>query len=171
VSFTLNCIDVLVGDESFIALRKRRVRHRTLATVESKVRAYADQRAIDDQQADAEAQRALMQAQQRLDQKVAELRTRDDLDEQTKNIMARNVQEVESRRLEAVKVTIDAERNAKIERSKETMESQVRAIQGNIKTLAGLLPPIPVFGFGIGIFLRRRRREKEGAAAARRLRS
>jgi ABC-2 type transport system permease protein len=171
VSFVLNCMDVLVGDESFIALRNRRVRHRTLATVESKVRAFGEERAAEDQQAEAEAQRALSQAQQRLDQKIAELRQRADLDEQTKNIMARNLQEVESRRLEAARATIEAERNVKIERSKEIMESQVRAIQSNIKTLAGLLPPIPVFGVGIVIFLRRRQREKEGAAAARRLRS
>jgi ABC-2 type transport system permease protein len=85
--------------------------------------------------------------------------------------MARNLQEVENRRFEAMKATIDAERNAKVNRSREDMEAQVRGIQDNIKTLAGLLPPIPVFGVGIVIFLKRRRREKEGAAAARRLRS
>jgi len=77
--------------------------------------------------------------------------------------LSRNLQEVENRRFEAAKATIEAERNIKIDRAKEVMESQVRAIQGNIKTLAGLLPPIPVFAVGIGIFMRRRRREKEGA--------
>jgi ABC-2 type transport system permease protein len=171
VPFILNCMDILVDDNSFIALRNRRVKHRTLTTVESKVRRYAEERAVEQQQAEMEAQRALSQAQQRLDQKITEVVQRDDLDEQTKNIMARNLQEVENRRLEATKATIEAERDAKIEHSKEVMESQVRAIQSNIKTAAGLLPPIPVFGLGVVIFVRRRRREKEGAAAARRLRS
>ncbi len=171
ISLFLNCMDVLVGDESFIALRNRRVKHRTLETVEEKIRAFSEERAVEEQQAEAGAQRAMSQAQHRLDEKVSEVRRRDDLDEQTKNIMARNLQEVENRRFEAAKATIAAERNAKIDRSKEVMESQIRAIQGNIKTLAGLLPPIPVFAVGIGILLRRRRREKEGAAAARRLRS
>jgi ABC-2 type transport system permease protein len=171
ISFFLNCMDMLVGDESFIALRNRRVKHRTLTTVEARIRAFGDQRAAEDQQAEMDAQNALAQAQQRLDEKVLEVRRRDDLDEQTKNIMARNLQESESRKFEAVKTTIDEERNTKIEQSKEIMESQVRSIQSNIKTMAGLLPPIPVFGVGIIIFLRRHRREKEGAAAVRRLRN
>jgi ABC-2 type transport system permease protein len=171
IPFIINCMDVLVGDESFIALRNRRVRHRTLTTVEKKVRTYAEERAVEQQQAELEAQRALSQAQQRLDQKISEVGQRTDLDEQTKNIMARNLQEVENRRLEAAKATIEAERDTKIDHSKEVMESQVRSIQSNIKTLAGLLPPIPVFALGVVIFVKRRQREKEGAAAARRLRS
>jgi len=171
VSFFVNCIDVLVGDDSFIELRNRRVRHRTLTTVEARTRAYAERRAAEEQQARMDAQRALMDAQARLDEKVAEVRGRPDLDEQTKQIMARNLQEVENRRFEAVRATIEADRDAKIESSKEGMESQIRAIQSNIRTLAGLIPPIPVLGMGIVIFVRRRKREKEGAAAARRLRS
>ena len=148
----------------------RRVQYRTLTTVEARTRAYADKRAKEEQQAQAEAQSAMAEAQQHLDGKVAELSGRSDLDATTKQIMARNLQESETRKFDASKAAIEADRDAKVERSKEDMESQVRRIQSGIKTLAGLLPPIPVFAMGIYIFMRRQRREREGTAAARRLR-
>lgn len=171
IPFFLNCMDVLVGDESFINLRKKRAKHRTLETVEAQTQEFIERRLQQEQNAEKEAQDALTQAQQNLNKKVDEVRTRTDLDDQTKQIMAQNLQEVENRRFEVLKADIEARKEAQISYGKEEMESEIRAIQTKIRSLAVTLPPIPVFVMGVLIFLRRRRREKEGAAAARRLRS
>lgn len=170
VSFFLNCMDVLVGDESFITLRSKRPRHRTLETVEEQTRKFVEQRNKEEQDAEAEASKALREAQKRLNERVDEVRQRTDLDERTKQIMAKNLQEVENRKFEAIKANIEAEKEAKIARSKEKMEEHIRSIEGNIKTFAVILPPIPVFVLGVLIFVRRQKREREGELAARRLR-
>ncbi len=170
VTFFLNAIDTLVGDDSFIDLRSRRARHRTLERLEAQTAEFVDQRTEDERTAEADAEDALAQAQGRLDERVAELKGRGDIDAQTMQIMVRNLERVENRRLEVLSATIESEKAAKIQASRETMEGRIRQIQTTIKTFAILLPPVPVFVGGVAMFIRRRRREREGAVLAHQLR-
>jgi ABC-2 type transport system permease protein len=170
VTFFLNAMDSLVEDDSFIALRSRRARHRTLERVEAQTAEFIEQRTLDEQQAETDAEQALTDAQNRLNERVAEVQDRDDIDAQAKQIMARNLQEVENRRLQVLSTNIQTEKETQIRASLERMETQIRGIQSRIKTFAILLPPVPVLAFGVMVFVRRQRRERDGAAAARRLR-
>ena len=170
VTFFLNAMDTLVRDESFVALRNRRVRHRTLTRVEDQTREFVEQRTADEAEASLQAERALAEAQSRLDARVAEVQDRDDLDAQTKEIMARNLEEVENRRFDVEKTNIETRKERTVREAEERMESQIRRIQGGIRSLAVLLPPIPVFLLGVYIFIRRQERARAGAVAAHRLR-
>jgi ABC-2 type transport system permease protein len=170
ITFFLNAIDVLAGDQSFVALRNRHVKHRTLERVETQTRSFVERRTREEQQADKDARAALDDARTRLKSRVQEIEARRDFDAQAKEIMARNLQETEERRLRVLETTIDQEKNAKIQASRETMEAQVRRIRSTIRTVAVLLPPIPVVLVGATIFVRRERRERENARALRRLR-
>ncbi len=170
VTFFLNALDTLVGEDSFIELRSRRARHRTLERLEAQTAGFLDQRTRDERQAEQEAEAALTEAQARLNERVAALQNRGDIDSQTMQIMVRNLEEVESRRLEVLSTNIETEKQIKIQASRETMVSQLRRIQTTIRMFAILLPPIPVLLGGVAVLARRRRRERAGAAEARRLR-
>ena len=170
ITFFLNAMDTLLGEDAFIDLRSRRARHRTLERVEAQTAEFIEQRTAEEQQAEADAEQALTEAQQRLNDRVAELQGRNDIDAQTRQIMVRNLEEVENRRLEVLSANIETEKDTRIQASRENMEAQIRRIQTSIKTFAILLPPVPVVVLGIAIFVRRNRREREGAAAAHRLR-
>jgi len=170
VPFFLNAIDLLAGDDSFIALRSRRGRHRTLERLEAQTRNFADRRAREEQQAEKDARTALGDARNRLSKRVADLNARPDLDEVAKRILVQNLEESENRQLRVLQTKITEARDAKIQASRETMEIQIQSIRTRIRVLAVLLPPLPVLLVGVVLFVRRTRREREGARALRRLR-
>jgi ABC-2 type transport system permease protein len=170
VEFFLNAMDVLAGDESFIPLRDRRVRHRTLERVEAQTRRFVEQRTREEQQAEKDAQAALDEARSRLKTRVDAIESRRDLDALARQIMTRNLQAAEQRRLRVLESNIATEREATVQASRETMEAEIRRIRGTIRLIAVLLPPVPVLVLGLVIFARRRRREREGARAVGRLR-
>ncbi len=167
VTFVLNAVDTLVRDESFIALRKRRPRHRTLEAVEARTQVYESRRAEETQLALGDAEQRLKEAQARLDLAVRAIEARADLDEQTRQIMISNVQATESRRLAVARANIEDERQRHIENARAGMESSVRGIQNTIKLLAVSLPPIPAFALFVFVSLRKLRRERIGVSTDR----
>jgi ABC-2 type transport system permease protein len=167
VTFLLNAVDELAGDKAFIALRKRRPRHRTLEAVEARTRAYESQRVDEMRQAEAIADARLKEAQARLDKAVKEIEQRRDLDEQSKQVMIENVQAVENRRLQVARATIEDEKQRQIENSRADMENSVRGIQNTIRLLAVALPPIPALLLFLFVSVKRLARERIGVPVDR----
>jgi ABC-2 type transport system permease protein len=167
VTFLLNCVDQLAGDPSFIALRKRRPKQRTLEAVEARTRTYETQRLHESEQAEALADQRLKEAQARLDSSVRQVEGRGDLDEQTKEVMIANLKSAENRRLEVARANIDDEKQRQIEDSRAEMENSIRGIQNTIKLMAVALPPIPAFIVFLIVSVRRLRRERIGVPVDR----
>ncbi len=167
VTFLLNAVDQLAEDDSFIALRKHRRRHRTLTTVEAQTRRYEEGRLEETRRAEQEAEEKLKVAQARLDESVKSLQERTDLDSQTKRIMITNQQNIENRRLTVARSNIEDEKERLIETARGDMESAVRAIQNTIKLLAVALSPVPAFLLFLFVSVRRRQREQIGVARER----
>jgi ABC-2 type transport system permease protein len=170
ITFFLNCLDVLAGDKAFIALRQRRVRYRTLERVEARTRAFLERRSQEEQQAAAEAEGALAAARNGLTLMVDAVEHRSDLDAQAKQIVARTLEETENRKLAVLRTKIEQAKEAKVQASRETMESGIRRIQSTIRLTAVLAPPLPVVGLGLLVFVRRRQHARLGAVAMKRLR-
>ena len=171
VTFFLNSIDVLAGDDAFIGLRARRARYRTLERLEAQTRVFLERRSREEQQASSNAQAALDGAQKVLDARVAEIEQRGDLDAQARQIVVRNLLETENRKLEVLRANIEQTRDTTIQASREAMGREVRRIQSGIRMTAVVAPPLPVLLVGMLVLVRRRRREREGAVALRRVRS
>jgi len=160
-------VDVLAGDTSFVNLRKRRVRHRTLTKFEDETRQFVKSAAEEAKIAENEADGKLKAAQKRLDDRVREIEGRNELDAQTKEFMIAKVQETETRRLVVEKARIDDEKAAAINESRMIRQANIRKIENRFRFLAILLPPLPSMILGIWVLTRRLARENLATPASR----
>ena len=144
VTFLLNAVDRLAGDDSFIELRKRRRRHRT-----PRDRGGANPQ-VRGGPAGGDAPRgAGGRGKARGGTGPAWMppsrpcRAAPTLDAQTKRIMISNQERIENRRLSVARSNIEDEKERLIEGARGDMEAAVRAIQNTIKLVAVALSPRP----------------------------
>src|SRR5262249_22254270 len=115
ITFVLNCVDVLAGDDAFVALRKRRIKHRTLLRLKRETKQSTDQSQRETKAAEDEAKEQLDLAQKDLDKEVEAVRARKDVDERTKEILLLNLQEVANRRLDVRKANIEDQKRRTVQ--------------------------------------------------------
>ncbi len=163
VTFVLNCVDVLAGDDAYIALRKRRAQHRTLARLEQQTRDFVTRSQKEARAYEDEAKEALEKAQKSLDAKVAKIRDDKELDDRTKEIKLQTLERVENRRLEVEKAAIEDDKRRKVQESKGTMEQSIRAIENQVRVGAIIAAPLPALLLAAFIFGARAGKENQGA--------
>jgi len=167
VTFVLNVLDYLAGDDSFIELRSRRPRHRTLTRVDE-VTSGARKKAMEEREkfikdfAEAE-----QREEEALQKKIEELRNRKNIDPQQMLIEVAMAQEAGQRRKEAAVEQARRKKDRELKRIDRDLKLQIDRVQNSYKMWAVVLPPIPPLVIGLIVFLVRRSGERAGVSHRR----
>ena len=170
VTFVLNVLDSLAGDDRFIEIRKRRATHRTLTAIE---RATEDSR----KESAEEAKRLqdkyddfVKSEQKKLDDRMKSLEERmkkENMGTQDVLLQVAMSQQAGQKRLDAEKERLKAEMEREQNRIDTRMNLEIERVQDRYKLWAVLLPPILPLLIAIFVFMSRRLQEKEGVSRSR----
>jgi ABC-2 type transport system permease protein len=177
VTFALNVLDDLAGDDRFLDIRKRKPRHRTLERIEDTVAEAREQADIERQkfitefdEAEREANAAMQKEVGDFEKKIKEMETAGDADPQAAMQAVQQLasrQRLAQRRLDTKIEQLKRKRDAEVEAVERQLGSRVRQEQDRQKWLAVLLPPIPPLVVAFFVYFRRRALEREGVSKAR----
>lgn len=171
VTFLLNALDELLGDDRFIELRKRQPEFRRLSKVDAMTESANLDRQARIKAANDAAKQQLEAAQKALDEAVAAIKAKTDLDKTTQQIMIRSAEEAENRRLQTQTEQIEREKAQAVDKIRADHARAIDEVRDRIRVSAILLPPIPAILLGLLIFYRKRRRESATIPESRKRRS
>lgn len=155
VTFALNCIDSLVGDESLIALRKRRPILRKLTKVEEAQATFEKQWQDEKSAAETAAQGSLAAARGRLDAAVSKIRLNKGLDAQAKEVKIVEVQQNEKRKLDLETAQIEEKKNRRLEEAQHDRDAARSSIHNQYRLITLLLAALPGLLLGLITYFRR----------------
>jgi len=167
VTFILNIIDSLAGDERFINIRKRAREHRTLAKIDEATEVHRDKALSAKKTFVEDIDNQLKEAQARFDEELAKVDKLEGLSRTAKEQKLAAARIKEQERLNAQIKALEANRNRKIKQVDYSMKQEIRAVQDRYKLLAIIVPPIPPLLVALYVFFRRRETEREGISKSR----
>jgi ABC-2 type transport system permease protein len=167
VTFVLNSIDELAGEDRFIELRKRRPTHRTLATIDKWTEKARDEANKSRDRFVEEFNEFEQKQKEAVDKKLDEMRQRKDLDPLRAMIELQMMQQELNRRMDVELEQRRQDRDRETNRIETDLNLTVRGVQNSVKTWAILLPPAPLVVLAVVIWLIRRGRESEGVSRSR----
>jgi ABC-2 type transport system permease protein len=167
VTFVLNALDALAGDNRFIEIRKRRLKHRILARVEEETKDAKKEAAEARERIDNKRQDNERAEQKLIDDKIAELKNQKNLDLQQMAIQVGMMQQDLERQRESKMEQLRRENDREFSKIETKVTSRVRRVQLLYKMLVvGLAPILPLF-LALVVFVIRRLKEREGVAKSR----
>lgn len=166
VTFILNTLDSLAGDERFVEIRNRRPRHATLTLVDAKTE-RARQDAVEKREKfEKDKEEQEKKIQQEFDKKIEDLRKRKNVDPQQALIEVAMAQESGQRQLDAQRKQIEQQMEKQMNRINTELSQEVERVQNRYKQMVWPRA-LPLLLIGIAVYFVRRRHEREGVAASR----
>ena len=193
VTFLLNIIDLLSGDDDYVEIRKRKPWRSTLKIVEYREQ-EAREREFDElnklrKEFAAEIEKIKEENKEEIEKAEKAKETLEDIMKRSLKMMGdmvvldvapsdrlkfrqaqQDVERVEkklNRRLAVETEKMERKEDDKIDEINRDVELQIAKIKNVYKFLAVALPPIPPLLVGVIVFVRRRLREREGIAKSR----
>lgn len=162
VTFILNLIDDLAGDDRFLEIRKRVREHRTLEKIDQATQNNREYASELDKKSDEEQKAALADAQADFEKKIEEVEKLEGISEMARQQRIELVRERASERLQAERESIETRRRREKKQIDYDLEQEIRSVQDLYKMFAILIPPIPPLLVALYVFFRRREAEQEG---------
>ena len=170
VSFGLNIIDVLAGEERFLDIRKHRPAHRTLAVFENRVEEARKQTQVEVAAAESEQEDKIREVVEKLNGSIRQLQkdfAADKIDAQAAQIRIAADQRRLQKELDTTQTELTRDRDEKIKSAESELELGIRQMQNNVKRAAVFIPPILPLLIAVFVFFWRRASENMGASKAR----
>lgn len=149
VTFVLNAVDELAGDETFISLRSRRESLRTLQFVESRTSALRTSLNKEEKDAQDKLEERLKEAEQELRDEIKKISDDVALDPTSKDFQLQQKEQQVNRRLKLEKEALERQLNAKVRKSGLEMKREVRRIENTVRIIACIIPAILPICFGM----------------------
>jgi ABC-2 type transport system permease protein len=171
VTFVLNALDALAGDDRFLELRKRRPQHRTLAgfdasTLDARKKSAAA-RKDESKKHDENIRRAIEEMQAKLKQIALDARKNKQADQQKLDMDLAIAQRNLNRKLDEQKAENHQKYNDETRKIDDDLEGTIQGMQGTYKLWAVLVPPILPLLVASFVFFNRRAKEREGVSSKR----
>jgi ABC-2 type transport system permease protein len=167
VTFILNIIDSLSGDDRFIEIRKRAREHRALAKIDEATRESREQASKDEQKFIEEITAKENDAREAMAKRIDQIESNPNLDERQKEVLLEQARMREQDKLDAQVRSLAADRNRQIKQIEYDLNQNIRSVQDKYKLYAILIPPIPPLLLALAVFFRRRELERQGVARER----
>lgn len=171
VTFVLNILDMLAGDDRFLEIRKRRPKHRTLTRIEKKTEKAREERGKEIEKLRDEYDEVKEAEDEKLEEEIRKMEERMKKEGRVSLFDIANrigmAQRDGDRRKQIKLEQLEQKRDKEINRIETDLSLKIRALQDTYKMRAVLLPPIPPLCVAVIVFFTRRMREREGVSRSR----